>query len=285
MGEVESLELQLLLEAVYRVSGYDFREYAPASLRRRIAGFVRAEGLHSLPALQERLLYEPGMMERFLFALSVTVTSMFRDPDFFLALRTAVIPLLRTYPFLRIWHAGCSTGEEVYSLAILLQEEGLYPRCRIYATDLNHSALKTAREGIFSLRLMPKYAENYLQAGGAGRLEDYYTSGYGNAIFKSSLRENVLFSQHNLATDRAFNEFNLILCRNVMIYFGKPLQQRVHRLLFDSLAMFGLLGLGSQETLQFTPNERCYAQLEPEWKLYRRVALPERHPPGAGVGS
>lgn len=210
-------------------------------------------------------------MERFLLTLSINVTAMFRDPAFFLCFRRRVAPLLKTYPFARIWHAGCSTGEEVYSMAILLQEEGVYDRCRIYATDMNEAVLKKAREGIFPLNTVEQYAANYLKAGGSRVLSDYYTAGYGNAIFRSSLRENVVFSQHNLALDGSFNEFNVILCRNVMIYFTKPLQERVHNLFYESLARFGFLGVGSKETLQFTPHEKEFEQLEPGVKLYRRV--------------
>jgi chemotaxis protein methyltransferase CheR len=268
----ESVEIHLLLEAVFRRYGYDFREYAAASLKRRIANVVQSEGLPSVSALTERLLYDRACMERFLLAVSVNVTSLFRDPGFFLTFRQRVAPLLRTYPFIRIWHAGCSTGEEVYSLAILLQEEGLYDRCRIYATDMNEAVLHQAREGIFPVELEAQYAANYRDAGGKKSLADYYTSGYGNAIFRASLKEHILFSQHNLAMDGSFNEFNVILCRNVMIYFTKKLQNRVHNLFYESLAMFGILGLGSKETLQFTPHERDFEQLEAGCKLYRRVS-------------
>jgi chemotaxis protein methyltransferase CheR len=211
-------------------------------------------------------------MERFLLAVTVNVTSMFRDPGFFRSFRERVVPILRTYPFLRIWHAGCSTGEEVYSMAILLHEEGLYRRCRIYATDMNESVLVRAREGIFPLQdVETTYAGNYLDAGGAGSLSDYYTSGYGHALFRSSLRDNIIFSQHNLAQDGSFNEFNVILCRNVLIYFKKTLQNRVHQLFYQSLASFGILGLGSKESLQFTPHEKDFEQLEVGWRLYRRI--------------
>lgn len=267
----EQFELDLLLEAVFRKYGYDFREYAPASLRRRVWTVIETEGLTSISGLQERVLHDPACLERFLLALSVNVTSLFRDPDFFLTFRTRVAPLLRTYPFLRIWHAGCSTGEEVYSMAILLQEEGLYDRCRIYATDLNESVLRRAREGIFSLDQAEAYARNYVQAGGKRSLSDYYTAAYGNGIFRASLKDNLVFSQHNLAMDGSFNEFNVILCRNVMIYFRKSLQQRVHNLFYDSLAMRGILGVGSKESLQFTPHEKDYEQIECGCKLYRRI--------------
>jgi chemotaxis protein methyltransferase CheR len=271
LSELETIEIDLLLEAIYRWYGYDFREYARASLRRRIGNAMRAEGLSTVSGLQERLLHDPACMDRFLVVLSVTVTSFFRDPGFFMAFRHNVVPLLRTYPFIRIWHAGCATGEEVYSLAILLQEEGLYERCRIYATDLNPSVLRKAREGIFPASSLEDCAGRYEKAGGARSFAEYYTNGYGSAIFRAALRANILFSQHNLAMDRSFNEFNVILCRNVMIYFQNSLQQRVHHLLYDSLATFGVLGLGSKESLQFTPHEQAYQPLVAGWKLYRRM--------------
>jgi chemotaxis protein methyltransferase CheR len=269
--DVEALEIELLLEAVLRRYGYDFREYARASLKRRIWNMVQAEELTTVSGLIEKILHYPECMERLLLALSVNVTSLFRDPDFFLAFRSRIVPLLRTYPFIRIWSAGCSTGEEVYSIAILLQEEGLYERCRIYATDMNESVLRRARDGIFPLDLADQFAANYAQAGGTRSLSDYYTEGYGNLLFRASLKENIVFSQHNLAIDGSFNEFNVILCRNVMIYFSKPLQQRVHNLFYESLAMFGILGVGNKESLQFTPHERDFEQLEAGCKLYRRV--------------
>jgi chemotaxis protein methyltransferase CheR len=271
-SELENLEIDLLLDAVYRHYGYDFRGYARASLKRRIHATMRQEHLRTVSGLQELLLHDRLAFNRFLLVLSVNVTSVFRDPEFFLAFRRLVVPMLRTYPFIRIWHAGCSTGEEVYSMAILLQEEGLYDKCRLYATDMDEAVLKQAAQGIFPLESTEQYAANYLAAGGKRALTDYYTGGYGHGIFRSSLRENVVFSQHNLAMDGSFNEFHAILCRNVMIYFTKPLQHRVHELLYDSLGMFGVLGLGSKETIQFSPHEKEYEQMEPGSKLYRKVA-------------
>jgi chemotaxis protein methyltransferase CheR len=269
--DLEAIEIELLLEGVYRRYGYDFREYAYASLKRRILNAMRAEQLETISGLQERILHDPVCMERFLLILTVNVTALFRDPEFFRAFRETVVPLLRTYPFLRIWHAGCSTGEEVYSMAILLQEEGLYDRCRIYATDINEAVLKQAREGIFPLASIQEHAGNYHRAGGKRSLTEYYTAAYGSAIFRGPLKENIVFSQHNLTMDRSFNEFNVILCRNVMIYFNKPLQERVHELLYDSLAIFGILGLGSKETLHFTPHASDYEQLPCSRHLYRRI--------------
>jgi len=270
-NELETIEIQLLLEGLYRQYGFDFRDYALASLKRRIWNTIRAEQLTTVSGLQEKVLHDPGCLERFLLGLSVHVTAMFRDPSFYLAFRQNVVPLLRTYPFIRIWHAGCSTGEEVYSMAILLQEEGLYNRCRLYATDMSDMVLRKARAGIFSLESMQEYTQNYLQAGGKRSFSEYYTAAYDHALFRSSLKENIVFSQHNLAIDGSFNEFNVILCRNVLIYFNPVLQERVHNLLYESLSRFGVLGLGRQESLKFTPHEQHYEALEKREKLYRRI--------------
>jgi chemotaxis protein methyltransferase CheR len=270
-NNLEDIELQLLLDGVYRYYGFDFRDYALASLKRRVWNAVHAEKLNSISGLQEKILHDPVSMERFLLGLSVNVTAMFRDPGFYIAFRNKAVPLLRTYPFIRIWHAGCSTGEEVYSLAILLYEEGLYHRCRIYATDMNEEVLRRAKTGIFPLDLMQEYTQLYLQAGGKQSFSEYYTAAHDNAIFRSFLKENIVFSLHNLATDASFNEFNVILCRNVLIYFNQSLQERVHKLLYDSLRMFGMLGLGRRETLKLTPFEYCYEELDADEKLYRRI--------------
>src|SRR5688572_31224294 len=222
--ELERTEIELLLEGIFRRYGFDFRDYAFASMRRRLWKQIREEGLATVSALQERVLHDPRAMERLLMNLSVNVTSMFRDPSFYHAFRREVVPLLRTYPFIRIWHAGCSTGEEVYSMAILLAEEGVYDRCRIYATDINDSVLAAARSGIFPLEKMQEYTQNYMRAGGTRAFSEYYTAAYGGALFTPSLRERVVFAQHNLVSDRSFSEFNVILCRNVLIYFDRPLQ-------------------------------------------------------------
>ncbi len=268
--ELETLEVELLLEAVFRHYGYDFRNYAPASLKRRIWNVIRAEGLTTVSGLQEKLLHHRDCLEHFLLMISVNVTAMFRDPSFYLAFRSVVVPLLKTYPFIRIWHAGCSTGEEVYSMAILLQEEGLYDRCRIYATDMDAAVLKQAKSGIFSLKRMQEYTQNYQQAGGNRSFSEYYTSGYEHAIFSSSLKQNLVFYQHNLAIDGSFNEFNVILCRNVLIYFNKILQEQVQTLFYDSLIKFGILGLGRQESPMFTSCAQHYQELVSREKLYRK---------------
>lgn len=269
---VEEIELSLLLEGIYRQYGFDFRNYALASLRRRVGNLMRNDSVRTISLLQDRILHDRTWLDRFLYALSVNVSAMFRDPHFYRTLRKDVVPLLKTYPFLRIWLAGVSMGEEVYSIAILLQEEGIYDRCRIYATDINDAVLKKAKEGIYPIELMQTYTTNYIKAGGTGSFSDYYTAAYDRVILKSSLRDNVVFAQHNLATDASFNEFHVILCRNVMIYFNLQLQSHVHRLLHDSLVMFGVLGLGAKETLKFSPHERSYEEIEGASRLYRRVA-------------
>jgi chemotaxis protein methyltransferase CheR len=210
-------------------------------------------------------------MEQLLLDLSINVTAMFRDPTFYAAFREKVVPLLRTYPFARIWVAGCSTGEEVYSLAILLEEEGLRDRARIYATDINEAVLERARAGVFALDRMQDYTRNYIRAGGKRAFSEYYVAAYDGAQFRRSLVDNVVFAQHNLVSDRSFNEFHVIVCRNVMIYFDRPLQDRVHGLFYDSLATFGVLALGHKESIRFTHHEGCYEELDALEKLYRKV--------------
>jgi chemotaxis protein methyltransferase CheR len=269
--ELEELEIRLLLEGVFRHYGFDFREYAPASLKRRLERRMLAEGLQTISALQERVLHDAGCMERLLLDLSINVTSMFRDPTFYLAFREKVVPLLRTYPFTRVWVAGCSTGEEVYSLAIMLQEENLYERTRIYATDINQAVLDQARTGVFPLDKMQEYTQNYMRAGGERPFSEYYTAKYGGALFSRSLLDNVVFAQHNLVSDRSFNEFQVILCRNVMIYFDRSLQNKVLELFDESLANFGVLALGHKESLKFTGVEGRYEELDSAEKLFRKV--------------
>jgi chemotaxis protein methyltransferase CheR len=269
--ELERIEIQLLLEGIYRRYGFDFREYAPASLKRRLWRRIHAEGLASVSGLQERVLHDSACMERLLLDLSINVTAMYRDPSFYVAFRRQAVPLMRTYPFVRIWNAGCSTGEEVYSIAILLEEEGLYDKTRVYATDINESVLERARAGVFPLDKMQEYTQNYIAAGGTRAFSEYYVADYDGAMFSSSLIENVVFAQHNLVSDRSFNEFHVIMCRNVMIYFDKPLQDHVHRLFYDSLAMFGVLALGHKESIRFSPHADCYEELDTDERLYRKV--------------
>jgi chemotaxis protein methyltransferase CheR len=271
-NSVQDIEIDLLLDGVYRAYGFDFREYSRGSVKRRILELMRAEKLTTVSEFQNKVLHDPACLERLLLGLSVHATAMFRDPSFYVTFRKRVVPLLRTYPTVQIWIAGCSTGEEVYSLAILLQEEGLYPKCRIYATDISQAVLRRAREGIFPLAAMREYTANYHQAGGVHEFSDYYTAHYDSVIFAASLKQNLVFSEHNLATDGSFNEFQVILCRNVMIYFNKDLQARVHNLLYDSLSIFGVFGLGNKESLKFTPRAEYYEHLNGKDKLYRKVA-------------
>jgi chemotaxis protein methyltransferase CheR len=211
------------------------------------------------------------MMERLILDLSINVTAMFRDPSFYLAFREKVVPLLRTYPYTRLWVAGCSTGEEVYSLAILLEEESLYENTRIYATDINEAVLDRAREGVFPMAKMKEYTQNYIRAGGTQAFSDYYISAYDAAAFDQRLTRNVVFAQHNLASDQSFNEFNVIVCRNVMIYFDRALQSRVHDLFYSSLARFGILALGHKESINFTPHASHYKELDADERLYRKA--------------
>jgi chemotaxis protein methyltransferase CheR len=269
--DLERIEIDVLLEAVYRRYGFDFREYAYASLKRRLWRRIHAERLHSVSGLQERVLHDPACMERLLLDLSINVTAMFRDPSFYVAFREKVVPLLRTYPFTRIWNAGCSSGEEVYSLAILLAEEGVYDRTRIYATDINEEVLARAKAGVFPLDKMREYTSNYIRAGGKAAFSEYYVAAYDGARFSPSLVENVVFAQHNLVSDRSFNEFNVVVCRNVLIYFDRSLQARVHELFHESLAHLGVLALGHRETIRFTPFEEAYEALDADERIYRKV--------------
>ncbi|MDB4945514.1 MAG: methyltransferase, CheR-type, SAM-binding domain, C-terminal [Labilithrix sp.] len=270
VSALERIEIELLLQGVYRHYGHDFRQYAFSSLRRRLMKRLEGEGLANFSELQARVLHDPEAMDRLVRDMSVNVTGMFRDPSFFLALRERVVPVLRTYPFVRIWHAGCASGEEAYALAIMLEEEGLYDRSRIYATDMNADALERAKSGEFPLARMREYTSNYLQAGGARAFSEYYSAAGDFAAFDPRLKRNVLFAQHNLATDSAFSEFNLILCRNVLIYFDRELKTRVLGLFNESLAPFGLLALGRRESLRFTAVEHDYDEFDARERIYRR---------------
>jgi chemotaxis protein methyltransferase CheR len=263
--------VQSLLEMVYQRYGFDFRDYAVPSITRRVWNVVRSEGLQTVAELERRMLDDRSCVERFLTTVTVHVTTMFRDPEFYASLRDKVLPRLRALPFVRIWHAGCCTGEEVYSTAILLHEEGLYDRSRIYATDMNVDVLNRARAGIYPLARAPEYETNYREAGGTSSFSRYYAHRYDHLIFSRRLKTRVVFSQHNLVTDGAFNEFHLIMCRNVMIYFNRGLSERVHQLLYESLSQGGFLGLGSRETIRFTPHATCYEEVDRKRRIYRKV--------------
>ncbi len=269
--DLENLEIDLLLEGIYRQYGFDFREYARGSIKRRLWRRIYAERLESISGLQEKVLHDPDTMNRLLEDLSINVTSMFRDPSFYRAVRTKIVPLLRTYPFIRIWNAGCSTGEETYSLAILLAEEGLYDKTKIYATDINETVLELAKQAVFPIEQMRVYTENYIQAGGTTAFSEYYGADTQGARFHGSLSDNIIFAQHNLVSDRSFNEFHMILCRNVMIYFDRSLQDRVHGLFYSSLGLSGILALGRKESIKFTRHADSYEEIDSNEKLYKRV--------------
>jgi chemotaxis protein methyltransferase CheR len=269
--DLEKIEIELLLQGLYSWCGYDYRNYAYNSIKRRIWHRVEAEKLSSITGLLEKILHDPSCLKRLINDFSINVTEMFRDPLFFLDFREKVVPVLHTYPSIRIWHAGCSTGEEVYSMAMLLHEEGLYEKTKIYATDINADVLKVAKSGLFQLGNMKKFTNNYIKAGGKKAFSDYYNVTNNGVKFHSYLTKNVVFAQHNLVTDRSFNEFHVILCRNVLIYFNKSLQTKVHDLFYESLGMFGVMGLGDKETIFYTEKADCYEEISRNQKLYRKI--------------
>jgi chemotaxis protein methyltransferase CheR len=270
-GNVEEIEIKLLLEGVCLRYGYDFREYAIGPLRRSIASGMAGEGVTTVSAYQERLLHDTSSMQRFLSGVGVNVTSMFREADTLRCLRDEVIPRLRTYPSVRIWIAGCATGEEVYSVAILLEEEGIYERSRIYATDLNEDSLASARTGAYPLDRVRADEAGYAHSGGRARISDFYTVAGHTARVRRELQRNVTWARHNLVTDGSFNEFHLILCANVLIYFRPVLQERVHRLFYDSLIRSGYLALGQRESLVFCPESSRYEQVRDGVNLFHKV--------------
>lgn len=262
-------EITTLLEAIFQKYGYDFRQYAKAHIGRRLTNRMILSNLKSCEELNTKVMKEPAFASQLFQDLSITVTEMFRDPQFYLAVRELVVPILKTYSFIKVWHAGCSTGEEVYSMAILLKEEGLYDRTTIYATDFNQHALDQAREGIFQPDAMKEYTLNYQRSGGKESLGEYYTSQYNRVIIDRSLKRNIVWANHNLVTDSAFAEVHLILCRNVLIYFDKDLQDRVQRLFYESLIKGGLLCLGSKESLRFTDADH-YEPIDKKNKIFKK---------------
>lgn len=264
-------EVALLLNDVLERYGYDFTEYAAASIIRRVNHLYHADRFPSFAEYRYRIISDPAYALRFVEEITVNVTEMFRDPSFYKTLRTQVLPVLATYPVIRIWHAGCSTGEEVYSFAILLKEARLLQKSVIYATDINASVLERGRKGMFRLSQMQQYSRNYMEAGGKEDFSSYYTANYEHAKFREDLAEKIIFSPHNLVTDGSFNEFQLIVCRNVLIYFNRALQDRVLTLFSDSLEQLGFLALGSKETLNFTSITQHFRQLENKEKIWRKV--------------
>lgn len=265
------IEIKLLLEAIFLKYSYDFRDYSGASVKRRLLHAVKHLKYESISALQARVLHNADAFVELLQYITIPTTEMFRDPEYFLALREEVVPFLKTYPSLKIWIAGCSTGEELYSMAILLKEEGLLERSIIYATDINPVSLEKARKGIFSLERVRSYTNNYQQSGGKAAFSDYYTAAYDSALFDKSLCENISFADHSLATDSVFAETHLISCRNVMIYFNHELQERALGLFHDSLCRRGFLGLGSKESLDFSSYANEFEPLVKQQRIFRKI--------------
>jgi len=266
-----SNELKDFLESIRFAYGYDFTGYAEASVKRRVIYFMNKFKITTISDLAKALLEDELLFETFIQELSVTVTEMFRDPLFFKSLREKIMAQLATYPLIKIWVAGCATGEEVYSMAIILQEEHLLDRSIIYATDINQKSLQAAKDGIYSLADMKTYTTNYLKSGGTKPFSDYYKAKYDSALFKKTLRENVVFAPHNLSIDKSFNEFQLITCRNVLIYFNQRLQNQVISLFYESLCPFGFLGIGSKESLLFSDKKKCFTEVDKKQKIYRKA--------------
>ncbi len=268
--QVEDIEIRLLLEAIYQLYGYDFRSYSPASMRRRIMHRLTMSGFSTVLEMTDRVLRDRQFFVTLLNDLTVNVTEMFRDPEFYKAFREEVVPVLKTFPFIKIWHAGCSTGEEIYSMAILLEEEGLYERAMLYATDIDKNVLAAAKKGIYPIHAFKQYTDNYRRAGGRQSLSDYATARYDSVIMEQRLKRNIVFADHDLATDQVFGEMHVILCRNVLIYFDRPLQQRVFKLFGDSLDMGGFLCLGTMESLRFSVNEESFDVVNRSLRIFRK---------------
>jgi len=271
--EQEKIEIDLLLAGIRNRYGYDFTHYSYSSLKRRLDLALVENRLTRFTELLDRLLHHEAVFDQFLRHMSITVTEMFRDPLFYEAIREKVIPVLKTFPFIKIWHAGCSTGEEVYSMAILLHEEGFLSRSRIYATDFNKEALQIAEQGVYPMKHIESYNENYRAAGGNRNFSDYYRAGYDLVKFKDYLKKHITFSYHNLVTDGVFGEMNLICCRNVLIYFDKTLQNQVLHLFSESLRYGGFLCLGSKETLNFTEIKSLFTSVDARQKIYRKSGV------------
>jgi chemotaxis protein methyltransferase CheR len=268
--KIFDIELQLLLDAVYLRYHYDFRGYAGASLKRRLRTAMWRFDCHTLSQLQDKVLHDPAIFPPLLDFLTVQVSELFRDPSYYLALREKVIPFLRTYPSLKIWVAGCSTGEEAYSLAILLREENLLDRTLIYATDINTLALQKAEAGIYDIERMAVFTDNHRKSGGHSSLSDYYTAAYGGAAFDKSLRKHIVFSDHSLATDSVFAEVQLVSCRNVLIYFNRDLQDRALGLFHEALCRKGFLGIGAKESLRFSSHAGNFDEIERKDRIFQK---------------
>ena len=269
-AEIENLEVELLVEAVFKRYGYDFRHYSRASLKRRIYNFLSKTSFNKPTEIIPQLLYDRTLLESLIYNLSITVTEMFRDPFVYKTIREKVISFLKTYPFIKIWHAGCSTGEEAYSIAILLKEEGLYDRSQIYATDFNDEALEKAKQGIYPIENIKEYTANYQACGGKESFSKYYHSKYGSVIMNQELNKNITFANHNLASDTVFGEMQLIMCRNVLIYFDQPLQNRALKLFYESLALNGFLCLGTKESIQFSDFQEHFKTINKKARIYQK---------------
>ncbi|WP_067064597.1 CheR family methyltransferase [Roseateles chitosanitabidus] len=269
-GQEVDIEVKLILEAIYERYHYDFRDYAGTSLRRRLKAAMQRFECQTLSQLQGRLLREPEVIRSVLGDLTVQVSEMFRDPEYFLALREQVVPVLRTYPSLRLWVAGCSGGEEAYSLAILMKEEGLLERTLIYATDINQEALAQAQAGVYRIDLVPGFSENYRRAGGTGSLSDHYTAAYDHVLLDKSLKDRIVFSDHSLSTDSVFAEVQLVSCRNVLIYFNRALQDRAFGLFSEALCRNGFLGLGARETIRFSSHAGDFIEIAARERIYQK---------------
>jgi len=271
VDSVFDIELRLLLEGILLQYQHDFRDYSQASLRRRVRQAMDRFQCATVSQLQDRILHEPGVFAQMLQFFTVQVSEMFRDPPYFRALREKVVPVLKTYPSIKIWVAGCSSGEEVWSLAILLEEEGLLERCMIYATDINVDALQIAEAGIYNIERIAQFSSNYQAAGGKRSLSDYYTAAYNGAIFDRKLRRQFVFADHSLATDSVFSEVHLVSCRNVMIYFNRQLQDRATGLFHEALVNRGFLGLGMKESMRFTAQADAFREFAAAEKIYQRI--------------
>jgi len=272
-SDLLNIEIQLLMEAIFLRYGYDFRNYSKAHIKRRVLHRLGTSMLSSVTQLQDRILQDRDFFNEFLDDLSINVTEMFRDPDFYKSLRELIIPKLRTYAYFKIWHAGCSTGEEVYSLSILLKEEGLLDRCQVYATDFNGKVLGIAKEGVYQKSEIEQYENNYKLSGGINKLSDYYKSRYGSVIFDKELSNKIVFADHNLVTDTVFAEVNLILCRNVLIYFEKKLQDKVIGLFYDSLVPSGILCLGTKESIKFSMHEPLFESVDERQRIFKKKII------------
>ena len=268
-----NIELNLLFEGIYHRYGYDFRSYSKAHIKRRVLSRLGLSKLDSVTDLLNKVLRDPDFFREFLDDLSINVTEMFRDPEFYLSFRQNIVPKLKTYTYFKIWHAGCSTGEEVYSLAILLHEEGLLDRCQVYATDFNRKVLEIAKEGVYQKDDMAQYERNYLQSGGNNKFSDYYKSMYGSVMFNKELASRIVFADHNLVSDSVFAEVNLIICRNVLIYFEKELQNKVLNLFHESLVPSGILCLGTKESIKFTSVENKFDTIDQKQKIYKKKII------------